>query len=105
MTMSKYKIDGYTDEEIKKHIDDMKAQGFEVPSWYSPDMPSFFSHSTMDIMNPKIKEAIEFSFPKEHYGEAILIYEAWGMRSLLEQAAMIGYYLAKIEESSDKSKT
>lgn len=101
---NKYKIPGYTPDEIKKHIDDMKAQGYEVPSWYSPDMPSFFSHETMKIMNPKIEEAIDFSFPKKHYGEDILIYEAWGMRSLLEQAAMIGYYLAKIEEEKNKEK-
>jgi hypothetical protein len=91
-------------EDVKKLLEDYRKEFPNLPSWYSPDMPSFFSHETMKIMNPKIKEAMEMNFPRKHYGEDILVFEAWGLRSLLEQAAMIGYYLAK-EEKEEKTNT
>lgn len=44
------------------------------------------------------KEWSESQFPKEHYGNDILIYEGWGMRALLEQAFMAG------KESKEQAK-
>ena len=36
------------------------------------------------------KDWVESNFPEKHYGHDILIYEAWDMRALLEQAFMAG---------------
>lgn len=48
------------------------------------------------------KDWVEAQFPEEHYGKDILIYEAWDLRALLEQAYMAGVEssktIAKLEE-------
>lgn len=46
---------------------------------------------------PDAKQWVEEQFPEQHYGLDILIYEAWDMRALLEQAYMAG------KESKDET--
>jgi uncharacterized coiled-coil DUF342 family protein len=49
------------------------------------DLEFYRAHVT-----PEAKGWVEEQFPEEHYGEDILVYEAWGMRALLEMAFMAG---------------
>lgn len=36
------------------------------------------------------KDWVDAQFPEKYYGESILVYEAWDLRKLLEQAYMAG---------------
>lgn len=53
-------------------------------------MPMFFNNQAIP---KKFKKHVEETFPVEHYGQDILIYEACSLRTYLEKATMIGYLM------------
>lgn len=54
-----------------------------------------FDTDKLARVTPEIKELVELNFPKTHYGDDILIYEAWSLRSILEVAMLIAVERSK----------
>lgn len=72
------------------------------PKSYMFDLESY------DRVTPEIKALVEEFFPREFYGEDILVYEAWGMRHIIELAMLIAVEQeqdtleAKLQAEADK---
>lgn len=55
-------------------------------------------------MPAESKAWVEAQFPTENYGETILIYEAWGMRHLLEMAYAAGMAASPLLDRLDSAR-